>query len=693
MDLANLNEYQSKAVYDESDTCIVNANVGSGKTTVLISKVQYLVMQKNIPLDQIVVLTFTNKAAKEIKERLFQIDSTLSQSDIPYFGTFHSVALSMLKNLLPIDTLGYTTDFTVITPEEEIQIAEQLIIEQGYQIKYKNRLKKRLEQGFSVKDPSKRISKYSDDLFTLIDALTQEKVKQNKMSFSDLLTHTVQLLQNNPTIFSPKWIIVDEVQDCDDIQLSFIDCLKKSDCKLFVVGDPNQVIYSWRGSAFNIFYQLRTKYDATEYSLPLNYRSTDFILDAAKRFSQNASVLEGVRKSGHKIMIQSYYDSFQESAALAERISKLHADGIPYGEIAILYRLQSQTKQLEAMFERENIPYHIAAKKTIQDIPVLNWLYHLLRFVFITKDITSGVYILCDKTYGEGISPKKALKEIRNGYTYLPSLLLSTLQFENITANELYDFFLLDLHIKPNTASYTEDKKYVLDFFSDLLHFLQIDKKATVQNYLDEICLNGQSSSFLADTYQTSIDRVQFMTLHASKGLEFSHVFIIGVNNGLIPMKANSFEEEDEERRLFYVGMTRAKNYLELSYYTSADSYQVFPGPSIFLRMIPAQCCAEQSSVVQRSKGDQAKHLQQMKRQILENRSNINTTVEPVTEKCDTTVISQVDTPQPEQILRIRHAKYGEGVILKEDDQNITILFDDYGEKDFVKMFTQLEYL
>ena len=302
--LQRLNEYQKAAVFDESNACLVNANVGSGKTTVLITKVMYLHYEKQVPYRQMVVLTFTNKAADEIKERLLALEPDIPEEELWGFGTFHSVSLRMLKEQLPVEQLGYTKNFTVMDPDEETELAEQLIVTYQLKIKYKNRLKKRLEQ---------QKSKYQDDIETLKVLLQEAKKNQDKMTFDELLTNTCKLLkdyrasQDKIEGGTPSWIIVDEVQDSDEKQLALIDCLKSTETHFFAVGDPNQVIYSWRGSAFHIFYQLKTKYQATELTLPVNYRSSKEILAVARCFMQQGGALESSRtesRDGEKIQIR-----------------------------------------------------------------------------------------------------------------------------------------------------------------------------------------------------------------------------------------------------------------------------------------------------------------------------------------------------------------------------------------------------
>lgn len=183
------------------------------------------------------------------------------------------------------------------------------------------------------------------------------------MTYEELILHTGQLLQSHPEILRPLWLIIDEVQDCDQSQLDLLDSLMGKDSHLFAVGDPNQVIYSWRGSAFQIFFQLKNRYQAMELSLPINYRSSGTILSAARRFLQNGSTLEGVKSEGGKVQIRKQYDPFQEAEDLAARIRELHMQGIPYHEIGILYRLQNQSALLEQVLTRNGIPVHVAVKE------------------------------------------------------------------------------------------------------------------------------------------------------------------------------------------------------------------------------------------------------------------------------------------------------------------------------------------
>lgn len=710
--LQRLNEYQKAAVFDESSVCLVNANVGSGKTTVLITKVMYLHYEKQIPYEKMVVLTFTNKAADEIKERLYALEPEIAEEQLWGFGTFHSVCLTMLKKMLPVENLGYTKEFMVMDPDEELEMAEQLILTYQLKIKYKNRLKKRLEQ---------KNSKYQDDIDKLKVLLKEEKRRQDKMTFDKLLENTCNLMKmSEQKMDDISWIIVDEVQDSDEKQLELIDCLKKPQTCFFAVGDPNQVIYSWRGSAFHIFYQLKTKYQATELTLPVNYRSSSEILAVARCFMQQGDTLQGGRENGDKIQIRNMYDPFQEADYLAGTIRELHASGLPYREIAVFYRLQNQSEIFEHVFEKEGIPFEVSLKKTVKDIPVLDWLIKVLRFSVNPKDKSSGIAVLADKKYGDGMSVKEAEKTInilsetrKTQIEILKSenaksgsdICEKMLEFSKVYASkqvalpeDLWNYFSLENHLHPTTASYVEDRICVMDFLEHMTTYQKEQQKNVVEGFSEFLNMASlYGTNILKKEIHNENDTVKLMTLHASKGLEFSHVFITGVNYGLIPLQTKSFEEEEEEQRLFFVGITRAKEHLELSYYTSPGQYRAAPGPSRYLRMIPENLIEGQ----EKNRESSATHLQDLKRQILAERAEhielqeagkISGGKNP-SANTGTKNISAGNETVTAKKRRVRHPKYGTGSVVREDDMMLTVDFDDYGEKELMKMFGGLEEL
>ena len=735
---------------DESNACLVNANVGSGKTTVLIEKIRFLHMEKKIAFQDMFVLTFTNKAAGEIQERLREQQLASEKEEMPFFGTFHAVALNLLQKYLLVEELGYRDGFQIMTPEEELEMALQLITEHGLKIKYKNRMKKRLDQ---ERDSGEKRVRYQDDWEELMTLMVAEKHRQNQMTYADLLSNATELLKRHPETIQAQWVIIDEVQDCDHSQMLFLEQLKKPETHLFAVGDPNQVIYSWRGSVFQIFPLLRMKYQARELSLPVNYRSTGTILEASRRFLQNGSQLEGYREAGQKIVIKNHYDPFQEADYLAGKIRKLHEQGIPYREIAVFYRLQSQSEILEKTFTRENIPCEVSVKKSMQDIPVLAWIFHVLKSALYPENKTDLLLAICDKQYGEGWTQKQAEKELAKTeenqmpeeqdreklplYWRIQSLEKSLPECTSVQkmTGILPDLLALQMQILPTSAAYKEEMEQVQKVLEILCREIcRISEKkpdeeisrqewvAAAKNCLNNISLSGMR---LEEETDPQADTVKFMTLHASKGLEFSHVFLIGVNNGLIPLLSGGMESEEEERRLFFVGMTRAKEYLELSWYTSPDGPRVMPGPGRFLRFLPDRLVEypEGKPECVRSRSDAQAHLQTIRKQVEQKRIEKADT-EPVSadkkaqksiemeaaaktltsnetspsddilsdnEKQTGTVASQNDGQNTVSGKRVRHARYGVGEVVEENDMQIIVEFEDYGRKEFIRQFAMLE--
>ena len=707
-----LNSYQMEAVTDENDACIVNANVGSGKTTVLIAKILYLHYEKKIPLEKMVVLTFTNKAAGEIIERLKKKEPGLTEEQVQFFGTFHSVAMRMLKNTLlqakaengeiahTVENSSmvpeeWTSEFEIIDPDEEQELALCLIAEYSLKVKYKNRLKKRLEQEYPNYKAEKVTSRYKDELFRLYPLLQKEKKKENKMSFSDLLEEGTRLLKMGKNS-RPEWIIVDEVQDSDRSQLEFLEALKGPETKIFAVGDPNQVIYSFRGTTQNMFFLLKNRFQAKELSLPVNYRSNASILEAANRFLQFGGKIQGSNECGEKIQIRNHYDPFQEAMYLADKIWTLHQEGKEYRDIAVFYRLQKQAEILEKMFAEQNIPYEVSVKKSWKDIPVLNWLMYVLRFATHPDDIQAGMQVLMDKRFGDKCTKKKAEDIIKNHKTEKSDIYKNMMLFytekEVLSGEDIFDSLGLKEALHPTSADYQQDAKQVLDFLNQICTYSR-EKKLNMSDGIREF-LNGVALGTIEspEDTQESVEkeeaggRVKLMTLHASKGLEFDTVFIIGVNPGLLPIRCSSFDQEEEERRLFFVGITRARNHLELSYYTNPGEPGVLGSYSNYLKMIPEELLEWKEIRSDEEKRTNLKEL--TKRAKEEIRKAEAQKAENVQEQ--KTESEKTENVQEQKAI---HPKYGTGIVTSEDDMMVEVEFPNYGKKQFIKAFQEVEMI
>lgn len=709
-----LNEYQRCAVEDDSRACVVNANVGSGKTTVLIAKILYLHEKKHVPVGNMTVLTFTNKAAGEIRDRLLSAEPGLSARELDGFGTFHSVAMNCLKNRLPIEELGFTKDFMIMDPEEEVQLALRIAKDRKYNIKYKNRLKKRLEQEYDAYCQGKETSRCGDDLFLLFQALKEEKRRLDKMTFSDLIETAAELFsqekhscENN----KPDWIIVDEVQDSDRKQVELIRAMMGEHTRLFAVGDPNQLIYSWRGGTDTMLFYLKNQFQAKELTLSINYRSSAVILEAAGRFLQFGSRVTGEKGGGDPILIRNHYDAFQEARYLAQRIRSLHENGLSYGEIAVFYRLQSQSELLEKVLGKENIPFTVTVKKTLSDVPVLSWFLKVLQFSCCPNDLYAAEAALTHPMYGEGHSAAKVrqlLAQKEPGKSALYDKMCSfSADFSKYHSSmpkpeEVYDYFPLDFNLKPNRESFGEDRQMIVELCRRLISYCQenqLDFVEGTRQFLNSSALYG--IQILKEDIEPSQDKVRLMTLHASKGLEFSYVFIIGVNQGLIPLRGKSYEEEEEERRLFFVGMTRARDHLELSYYTSPGIPGTAGGPGRYLQMIPEHLTDWKE---RRNAQDRQANLQQLRKAVREERISSRGDIEcgeqgsqeiQETEQMEQKIAQETSglTQGTPKTTYVRHKKYGIGRIEKETELTVEVCFEKYGTKEFMKAFGELEFI
>lgn len=687
--LRKLNQYQRRAVLEESRATLVNANVGSGKTTVLIAKTLYEHVINLVPLQDMVVLTFTNKAADEIRDRMTAADPQAVAEEMPWFGTFHSVAMRMMQRLLPVETLGYTSSFTVLGPDEAVEMAERLIGEHGLCIKYRKKLPQRLEAYRSGRTLY-GVMKHEDDIGRLHTLFAQEKIRQNTMDFDDLLHNAADLLRHVP--WSPRWVIVDEFQDCDVWQMELLRAMGSGTARLFVVGDPNQIIYSWRGGGQDIFRKFIREYDAKELSLPLNYRSSGTILEAAKCFLEDSSDLEGTRERGSGIVVRNHFNPFLEGEYLADKILELHEGGVPWRETAVLYRMQRQSKSLENAFARKSIPFVVSVRKTLKDIPVLQWFCRLLNASMNQADRNSLMSVLANEQFGEGIPAAQVQGSLKNasGSELYPKIRgFPRWTAECANAAEIYDYFGLDRYLSPTSSSFMENRGLVLAFLEKMDAYLQKSEGGVLEkvaNFLNSSALYG--TDFFAPS-GTAEDSVRLMTLHACKGLEFRCVFIIGVNYGLIPLNIPSDRgsDQEEEKRLFFVGLTRAKDYLELSYYTDPGGLRVMPGESGYLAMIPHHLLDYRDAPFSGRTDLQAYYSM-----ILENRSkgiSEDFFRIPGMKKEE----EAPSTARAERSLRkVRHQKYGEGFVESEDETSYTVVFEDYGIKIFSKEFCSLEF-
>lgn len=694
--IKNLNLYQQQAVFSKDKKLLLSAMVGSGKTTVLTYKILYLHFVKNIALSDMAVLTFTNKAAREIKERIlsFYTDNTIpSSNELRYFGTFHSIARQLIKEHPDLEKLGFTNSFSIMDQEAKNEFLQRLILSNELDIKYRNKLDKRLKLYKNEKQILYGNMKTEDDLPELLKLSQKEKQANNLMDFDDLISVANWLLKKQQ-LFLPNWIIIDEFQDCNTNQLKLINYLSSENTHFFAVGDPNQSIYAWRGSSNKIFQQFVEDSSCKIMRLPLNYRTSGRLLEAAASLLQEeGSNLHATRAEGKKLIIRNHFDDNQEAYYYVQKFKELHKRGIPFEEIAVLFRTRQQIAIFESIFEMEHIPYQIVRKISLREQTALFWLQKLLLAALHPNDIDSIFQVFTSTDFGclksgkrlltnfNKFSEKEKFKtklevfasflktkypkhkshiKLSNALVQVPNYLSDKKE-----KHDLYKFLLLDLFLKPTSVHY---KEYSSEIKNALDELYQYTKKNYFGNWLDiyraamsQVNLEGH---FQINKGQNKITKgVHLLSIHTAKGLEFDYVFLSGANTGIIPLerKKAAYDHLKEEKRLLFVALTRARNHIEISWHTKSNAWNAQEGPSYFLNSIP-------SSLVERIDNK----IENEEANIIEEEIQNN---------------SEGKWPKG---IKVKHPKYGKGIIVSCNNQDVVCDFGKFGEKSFASAWAPL---
>ena len=628
-----LDPHQLEAVSSEAERTVVRAQVGSGKTTVLVHTLLDLHRRRGVPLDEIVALTFSRRAAGELRERIARAGIEVERGWLG--GTFHSVALRLLREHLDVERLGFSRDFEVLDAAARDELWERLIAAHGLKVRYEKRLAARYEawrRGRSFGN-----SKRSDDLVALFALARDEKRRRDCMDFDDLLANATRLVEEGAfrdRPLRPSWILIDELQDTQDEELALVEALARLEreaeprsgaaragargARLFAVGDPSQTIYTWRGASACPFSRLE-RGGARRLSLPVNYRSTATIVSAAQGFRSGEQALVPSRPVGARLRVLDHHDAISEAHYLAGRLRELNAAGVPWREIALLVRTRRQLEPLASALSRAGLP---VARVDSPETPALTWLRRLLRAAS-RDDPLDARFALAHDEFGV-VDPKRlpgpevaacaGLAELREliarraervrkpaDRAALRTALgdcarlaeLSTWLELGPSADELCEHLQLTRRLGPTRATYPEDLAATR---RALARWLGEESPATQSAATQDAATQDattQDTTTQDTTTQdaTAQDAISLMTLHASKGLEFRWVFICGVNNGLLPLNSawRDRDARSEERRLFFVGLTRAKDGVELSWYRSPGRSDVLGEPSPFLDELPLE--------------------------------------------------------------------------------------------------------
>ena len=593
MNLEYLNDKQKEAVVNTEGPMLILAGAGSGKTRVLTTKIAYLINNKNVNPMNILAITFTNKAANEMKERV--VDLLGIQNDIQ-ISTFHSFGLKIIKR--HYDKLGYKSNFTIIDADDSLSTVKRILKDMNLDPKFynpktiRNRISSAKNEIVLPPDLEKYIGNEFDEIVCNVYKKYQEKlIANNSLDFDDLLLLPILLFRKYPEVLGYyqevyKYILIDEYQDTNEVQYILTKMLSAKYKNICVVGDPDQSIYGFRGSNYRNILNFEKDFKNTKVILlEQNYRSTKCILSAANDVIKNnknrkEKKLWTDNDLGEKIKYKRCNDELEEANYVVSHIKKLVDSNEPLSEIAVLYRTNAQSRTIEEALLRENIPYKVVGsfyfynRKEIKDlICYLKLIYNPNDDISLTRIVNVpkrgiGLKTLENLTIKANISNLSIFDAIENGKELEFKKLILKLQqaSEELSLTELVELILTESGMKQELMS--EDSIESLSRLENLEEFKSITKNfedrygvISLEQFLDEISLVSD-----VEEHKNQTDVVTLMTVHSAKGLEFNNIFIIGFEEGLFPHSMSLYANEDieEERRLCYVAITRAKKNLTI---------------------------------------------------------------------------------------------------------------------------------
>ncbi len=642
--LAELNPEQRQAVEYVDGPALIFAGAGSGKTRVLTHKIAYLIKKKIVLPRHILAVTFTNKAADELRHRVRNFVGP--QVYTANVGTFHSICARLLRR--EIEHLDYGSNFSIYDDKDQLALLKNIIKEKNIElngIKPKSILNKisKLKNSMIFADKFKPrkfipLEKYTQELYPLYQA---ELKKLNAVDFDDLLILPLILFDQHPELLDQyqkqfQYILVDEYQDTNRCQFLLIDRLGEAHGQVCVVGDDDQSIYSWRGADIGNILNFESVFpDCRIFKLEQNYRSTQNILSAASAVVQNnvhraEKKLWSAATEGEKLVNIEARDEYDEARQIADQIQKeIIRSKYNFKDFALLYRTNAQSRILEQVLNRYNIPNTIIGGVRFYERKEIKDLLAYLRTFANPSDDISLKRIINTPPRGIGEKTFEALHNFAREKQLSLYESLAKIDFIELSTRAkrvLQDFYQLLRHYQELRAkvsleewirmlidglelrrhlkeSDNEEAKQRLanidEFVNAIMDYCSTKEKPTLEGYLQEVSLIAD-----IDTWDDKKNSVSLMTLHSAKGLEFPVIFICGVNEGLLPLGVN-FADDDiaEERRLFYVGITRAQKKVVFSHSTQRNvrGDTILSSASQFLREIPEHLLTPQKQPSPRS--------------------------------------------------------------------------------------------
>ena len=594
INIDSLNENQKKAVLKTEGPLLILAGAGSGKTRVLTTRIAYLIEEKEVDPYHILAITFTNKAAKEMKTRLMNLVGEIASS--VQVSTFHSFGLKILRENYAY--LGYEKNFCILDSDDSLSIIKRILKRLNLDPKeyHPNAIKSKISgcknEMVSPIMYEHHASTEFEKVVLMVYAEYEKTLKENNsVDFDDLLILPIKLFQENKDILEKyqqrfQYILIDEYQDTNQAQYILTKMLSAKFRNICVVGDESQSIYSFRGANYRNILNFEKDYkEATTIKLEQNYRSTSNILDAANQVikhnrERKEKNLWSTKGTGDKITYYRAESETDEASYVANHVKSLLENGTNAEEIVILYRTNAQSRTVEEELMKQSIPYRIVGGMTFYNRKEIKDLLAYLRLIFNSKDDVSLERIINVPKRGIGLRTLERLTEKKNEEnTSLYEAIDSgkELEFKNLieklkketeksTLTELIDLVLETTGMKKELES--EKTLEAENRLENLEEFKTVTKSfedeyglVSLEDFLYQISLVSDR-----DDYQDPRNKVSLMTVHSVKGLEFDYVFVIGLEEGIFP-HVNSLMEAggiEEERRLAYVAITRAKEKLYL---------------------------------------------------------------------------------------------------------------------------------
>ena len=710
----NMNENQLKAILKTQGAVMVIAGAGSGKTRVLTNRIAYLIAKKNVLESNILAITFTNKAAKEMKERIYSLVGETSK--YIWINTFHSMCVRILRQ--HIDLLGYNKNFTILDTSEQKSIIKNIVKELNLS-----------EDSYQPNNILKIISNSKNSMISVNEMKAQARFgfmknvaeiyeyyqkylkKNSVLDFDDLMLKTIVLFEKHPEVLAIyqnkfEYIHVDEYQDTNVIQYKLIKMLSEVHKNICVVGDDDQSIYSWRGACSDNIINFEKDYEDVEVIfLDQNYRSNSTILDAANAVIKNNTdrkdkALWSENKGGDKITVYAATNDKDETDDIAKKILDLKTQGIDYKDIAILYRANYLSRSMENSCMAFGIPYKlIGSLKFLQRQEIRDLLaymnvivnkndeFSLRRIINVPKRGIGASSMAKIDNYAEqyGLSLFEALKNIDMigvSKKIITNIHLLTQLIEKYSQTEQYSIEDLIVGIykdsgyesmlKESADAYAESRiENISELVSSAKQFSSMNDNLI--DFISEMSLTSDADDENED------DSVVLSTVHAAKGLEYRVVFIMGLEENLFPSirDAESSEDErnkmEEERRLAYVAITRAKEKLFMSYANRRMQFGSIKNNkrSRFLDEVPNKLMHFESGFGATANDSGESQLESVTKFISRLSPKIKIADKPKTDVRTNYVVGDI----------VVHKKFGEGKVLSIEKDSVKVDFEKVGPK------------